>query len=130
MITLGLGRRGARKRWHGFGALLATIAIALQCFLVQTHVDLAPFDSAPSSAALTVAHNSTPALNAESAGRSSTPCIICQEFALAGAFLHAAPPALVLVLHNLSFAVPVEIARPVILPPAHPWQSRAPPSSL
>ena len=118
-------KRSARRRWTGLGAFLATIAVALQCFVVQTHVDFGPNSDLIASAA----HSGT-VLTSDVSGRAPAPCIICQELALTGAFLHASPPPIALVAQTLSFAaLRLRIALVAGLP-AHPWQSRAPPSFL
>ena len=118
-------KTSARRRWTGLGAFLATIAIALQCFVVQTHVDFGP-----SSDLIAGAAHSGAVLTRDVGGKAPAPCIICQELALAGAFLHASPPVIALVEHALSLTAPAPSIAAAFDFPAHPWQSRAPPSFL
>ncbi len=118
-------KTSARRRWTGLGAFLATIAIALQCFVVQTHVDFSPNSDLIASGA-----HSQSVLTGALSGKAPAPCIICQELALAGAFLHASPPVIALVEHALSFTAPAPTIAAAFDFPAHPWQSRAPPNLL
>ena len=128
-------RRGISLRAKsGWGALLAAIALTLQCFVVQTHVDIAPYASAGAAFEQTIgaaerapAHG-TIAVNADKSGQ--TVCLICQELALSGAFFHATPPALTLIAHTLALSAPAPRVAAVPAFPAHAWQSRAPPSFL
>jgi hypothetical protein len=125
MIGIRRLKGSARRRWTGLGAFLATIAIAFQCIVVQTHVDFAPHSDLIAGAA-----HSESVLTGALSGKAPAPCIICQELALAGAFLHASPPVIALVSHALSFAAPAPSIAATFSFPAHPWQSRAPPSFL
>ena len=119
--------RSGKSRW---GLWLAAIALTFQCFVVQTHVDFAPAIGAPAAFEQNVlsADHGVAASSAEKNGQ--IPCAICQELALAGAFMHAPPPALTLVTHALMLAAPVQRAEAVRTFPAHSWQSRGPPILL
>lgn len=114
---------GGRRSKPTFGLLLALVALAFQCFIVQPHVD-GIASAAPSFETIVAAAQATP-LNA--ANDQSAPCLICRELATAGAFLGAAPPALALLEHTIALRIapPRAPAAPIVS--AHSWQSRAPP---
>lgn len=103
------------------GASLAMLALALQCFVIQTHVDgLARVAPAHVEASVSAhASQSAPA----------TLCLICQQAALGRTATLAAPPAIQLVEHTL-FTANAPLPLPVLeTRPSRPWQSRAPPLS-
>src|SRR5262249_31175569 len=119
---------GRKKRSRGMrpGLLLALIALAFQCFVVQPHVD----GVASAAPALTAARANGQASAHDAADHSSAPCLICRELATAGAFLSAAPPALALLEHTLALRTPPPRAPVAPIIDAHSWQSRGPPLSL
>ncbi|MES1200218.1 MAG: hypothetical protein ABUS57_02065 [Pseudomonadota bacterium] len=118
-------RRRAATAQPRLGVVLAALALLFQTFVVQTHVETAPFASAHMVAAASAS------ISANTHGDEAPGvCLLCQELALSGAFLHATPPALV--VGNI-FALVIAPARTHQAPrifPAHAWQSRAPPTSL
>ena len=105
------------------GAWLAMLALAVQCLVIQPHVDVA---QAP--VATVVAHVSVQSTqpNHETQGV----CVICQAMATAGAFALSASPTLTLIERNfvattrIAYSAPIEPAR------SHNWQSRAPPPAI
>ena len=118
-----------RARHQSLLALLAIVAIFLQTFVVQTHVD--GLTGLQSATAIERANGSpAPLAHVETGSRDAQPaCPICQAMATAGTTLLASGPALVsalgLIAHEAQLAIPLVSVRP-----AHAWQSRAPPISL
>ncbi len=126
----GLTLASVRVRHQGLLALLAIIAVFLQAFVEQTHVDgvaglaspaaIARAQGVPASAQTHATHGSHDA---------QLLCPICVAMATAGTTLLASTPALVsalgVIAHETRLAIPYVSVRP-----AHAWQSRAPPLSL
>ncbi len=106
---------------RSWGGALAGLALAIQCFIIQPHVDglafLAPAQVEATTAASDQANQHAPIT-----------CVICEAAAVSRTGIIAAPPAIALVettlyLANPAPALPIVEARPTL-----PWQSRAPPS--
>ena len=122
----GLTLATMRARHQSLFALVAMIAVFLQTFVVQTHVDgLIGLQSAAAiervnGSPAPIAHIETGSHDAQAA------CPICQAMATTGTTLLASGPALVsalgLIAHETRIALPHISVRP-----AHAWQSRAPP---
>ena len=124
----GLSLGSMRARHRGLCALLSVIAIFLQTFVVQTHVD----GLAGLQAAAAVARGGdAPAPSHIENGSPDTQaaCPICEAMATAGTTLLASSPALVstvgLLAHETLLAIPRVSVRFT-----HAWQSRAPPLAL
>jgi hypothetical protein len=101
------------------GAVLAMLALTLQCFVIQTHVDGLAYAAPVQVSATAHASKSPPAVV----------CLICQQAALGRTATLAAPPAIHLVEHTL-FLANAPLPLPVLeTRPHRPWQSRAPPLS-
>lgn len=123
-------RRGSeRQGWmsrlrRGSFGLAALFAIAVQVFVVQTHVHA--FGVA--HAAFTQNEATAHALDG-TAGEAQRSCVVCQAQAEAGRML---APAAAQVVHagGLAFAQAAPDIRFVAAAPAHSWQSRAPPIVL
>ncbi|HRO02265.1 MAG TPA: hypothetical protein PLS69_01475 [Terricaulis sp.] len=95
------------------------IAIAMQCFVLQTHVHAA----APAEEASLSAHH-------HDAADGIGPCAICRLGAAARDVL-APPPALITPPQQLAQTqARISADRSVRLTPAPPWRSRAPPIAL
>jgi hypothetical protein len=118
-----------RARHHALLALVAIIAVLLQTFVVQTHIDglaglrpAATIESVNGSSAAS-AHFETGSRDTQQA------CPICQAMATAGTTVLASSPSLLtahgLIAHEARLAI-----RLVAVRPAHAWQSRAPPINL
>jgi len=120
--------------------LLALLAVALQSFVVQTHIHMGQGSGIQTISIITAAKNlgafSAPPATADAASpRDKYPitedpsnCPLCQEIAHSGQFLHsaaalAALPASVSV-HFIIFSE----ALPSFFAVSHNWHSRAPPS--
>src|SRR5262245_56004709 len=99
------------------GLTLALLALAIQCFTIQTHVDVRAL-GAPAQIETSVSTTPTD---------SSAPCLICQEMALTGAFLQATPPTLALLAHTLVLRTPAPYLAAARIFPAHAYFSRGPP---
>jgi hypothetical protein len=104
------------------GAWLATLALAIQCLVIQPHIDVA-------SASVETAHVH---LQTAQPGSDSSKgvCVICQAMATAGAFALSASPTLGLLDRNFVASAPVNHATPVERARSHNWQSRAPPQAV
>ncbi|HYK79081.1 MAG TPA: DUF2946 family protein [Micropepsaceae bacterium] len=121
--------------------LLALLAIALQSFVVQTHIHMGQGSSGIQTISIITAAKHIGAFSAPAAApNDATPrdkypitedpsnCPLCQEIAHSGQFLHsaaalAAIPASVSV-HFIIFSE----ALPSFFAVSHSWHSRAPPS--
>lgn len=115
-----------RLRRGSFG-LAALFAIALQVFVVQTHVHA--FGAAHAALAFAQSPDDATAHARDGAGEAQRPCIVCQTLADTGRML---PPAAAQVQPAAARAVaaPAPAIRFVAAAPAHSWQSRAPPIVL
>jgi len=117
-----------RGRYQRLFALVAIIAVLLQTFVVQTHIDdlvgLNP-------AAVEHANGASPAGPHVAIGsrEPQTPCLICQTMATTGTTLLASDPALITALGLIVHEARLPI-RHISVRPTHAWQSRAPPISL
>lgn len=116
-----------RLRRGSFG-LAALFAIALQVFVVQTHVHA--FGVAHAAPAFTQSsHEATAHAPDGAAGEAQRICVVCQAQAEAGRML---APAAAQVVHaaGIAYAQATPDIRFVAAAPAHSWQSRAPPIIL
>lgn len=114
----------APARSSTIGAWLAMLALAIQCLVIQPHVD-----GVVASAAATSAYGHVQ--TAQPASDSSQgPCVICQAMATAGAFALSASPSLGLVERTFLATAPIDHARPIERARSHNWQSRAPPQTI
>jgi hypothetical protein len=104
------------------GVWLAMLSLAIQCLVIQPHVDAS---YAPISAAAHVSVQAAPA-NHETQGV----CVICQAVAAAGAFALSASPSLAFVERSILADAPVQQAKPSERVRSHDWQSRAPPQTI
>lgn len=116
------------KRAFTFAAL---IAISLQSFVVQSHVDGLDGLGARATIERAAGHgvDQAAARAISGSGDSQTACPICEALATAGAAVFASGPALVSALGVIAHEAIVDI-RTVPVRPAHAWQSRAPPIAL
>ena len=105
------------------------LAIFLQTLVVQPHIDGLP-GAAPHA---TVASGSTGPSDTPELSRLATgvqaACAICEAQATAGASLLGAAPVQASTFGRIAAASRVAVPR-VQAPPAHAWQSRAPPIVL
>ena len=113
-------------RFRFVSTLAALLAVCLQAFVLQTHVDGlaglgAGVEFAPSNAASAHVTNTTPG--------KAIACPICQASATSGATLLFAGPALATAGGGVATESRIALRRgPVVA--AHAWQSRAPPIHL
>jgi hypothetical protein len=116
-----------RRLMNGVGIWLASLAILLQTFVVQTHVD--SFGVQPElgrgSIAAPVALDRGVSVSAQS-DDASAPCVICQAMATAGNSLVSEPAHLGVLLGD-TVVEPFLIFACVMTRPSHAWRSRAPP---
>ena len=118
-----------RARHQHLFALVAIVAVFIQTFVVQTHVD--GLTGLGSAAAIERANGSpAPLAHVETGSRDAqSVCPICQVMATAGTTVLASAPSL-LTAHGLIAHEAAQLIRRVAVRPAHAWQSRAPPTSL
>ena len=102
---------------------LAMLALAIQCLVIQPHVDVtyAPVSAEASHFATQVTQPSHDAQGV---------CVICQAMATAGAFALSASPAIVLIESNFIATTPSPRVEPAQRARSHNWQSRAPPQAI
>lgn len=122
------GRSGTPVR--RVAALLAGLAIFLQAFVVQTHVDgLVGLNTRASIESAAATSHAPAAQTVTLPGDAQAPCLICQVLASSGNTLLAQAPALTAIAdQSLGEATPS--IRRVVARPAYSWQSRAPPIVL
>jgi hypothetical protein len=117
--------RRTQAGWAFYAVLarsLAVLAFAIQCFVVDPHVDGLAFHSADAAVSTSIS-------SSEHAGKQApATCIICQEAAISRtAMLDGAPPIRI-VEHSLYLSSAPPRAPLLETRPSRPWQSRAPPS--
>jgi hypothetical protein len=112
------------RRSSLLGAWLAVLALAIQCLVIQPHVDGASELLIRSAQAAVEAAPASP-----DPGRGGV-CIICQTVAVAGVLTLTAAPALVHVHANFVSAAPANRSHLIQRARSHNWQSRGPPHSL
>ena len=118
--------------------LLALSAIAIQCFLVQTHVHAGPERLSANAPIVEIGvryagamfdhpeelihHGPIPPNHGQSSA-----CYLCQS-ALGGAAVLSYPPTVALIANNvIANATAIDRRAPVRALRSHAWQSRAPP---
>lgn len=110
-----MGQNRPRRAWT---RLIAALALAIQVFVIQTHVD--GFAFADTSAAQVIQSQDQ---------HGPLACVICEAAATAQNGITPTPPALTL-LEASVFVASATPALPVLESrPSLPWQSRAPPLS-
>jgi hypothetical protein len=122
-------RRGRASRVRWASTLLASLAVLLQAFVVQTHVHgLAGQDTGVSIALF---DGGQPPTNNGTAPnhRNQQPCLICQALATGASAVVSATPTFAPLTHALR-AEPVAEVALIATRPSHAWQSRAPPTAL
>jgi len=105
------------------GAWLAMLALAIQCLVIQPHID-GVFAAATAETAQFSAQVAPPNHDAQGV------CVICQAMATAGAFALSASPTLTLIERNFVATTPIAHSAPVEPVRSHNWQSRAPPQAI
>ncbi len=113
----------APRRTPLFGVWLAVLALAIQCLVIQPHVDAA---YAPISAETSHVAAQLTAPNHET----QSVCVICQAMATGGAFALSISPTLVLIERSVLASAPAHRPRPAQRARSHNWQSRAPPHTV
>lgn len=116
--------RSRREGWAAFTRTLAVLALAIQCLVIQTHVDIAARDTAV-QAAVTASHDGNAPVH-----RAKSDCIICQTAAAARTSLTTPSIGLPLLAQA---SVPLSLQTVAQRAPriaAHAWRSRAPPSTI
>jgi len=106
---------------------LAVLALAFQCFVVQTHVHAGGFAPVEAAASDGLIHTNSAVAQAP---HEDAACLLCEQMALAGTVLMPATHEIVLV-EKLVFAkltLPFLVAARTFA--SHNWRSRAPPLSL
>ena len=106
------------------GAWLTMLALAIQCLVIQPHID-GVFASASAETAHVHLQTAQPGSDSKQGV-----CIICQAMATAGAFALSASPSLGLIERTFLATAPVNHTAPVERARSHNWQSRAPPQAI
>lgn len=123
MARAGEVRRG-KPRWRAITWLVA-FAFTLQSFVTQTHIHVTP--QVAGSAAIVKLLDRASAEHKAPVEKDKTTCPFCQAIARAGAFFASVAPLLPLPVTLVKHAIPALLSLTVHAPPAHSWQSRAPP---
>ncbi|MFZ2029807.1 MAG: hypothetical protein WAU68_05840 [Vitreimonas sp.] len=105
------------------GAWLAMLALAIQCLVIQPHID-GVFAPVTAETAHFIAQVTQPGHDAQGA------CVICQAVATTGAFALSASPTLALFERNFVASAPIPRSTPIEPARSHNWQSRAPPQAI
>lgn len=114
------------SRPNRFATWLAILALAFQCFVVQTHVHAVTYSPAEaSSSAQTHWAGATAHAPHEDAA-----CLLCEQMALAGTVLMPTTHEIVLVEKYFFAKVTLPFIAAAWRVASHHWRSRAPPSSL
>lgn len=121
-------RRGFDLR-RSLVTLAALVAILAQTFIVQTHVDFAGVAPAAASAQATSGAAPIRAEVGQAPADDTSPCVICQTLATAGAAIMASATAPIAAATDIPPNAPIQIDW-VGVRPAYSWQSRAPPTRL
>ena len=123
-------RRRSAPPWL---ALLGVLAIAIQCFVVQTHVHGAANWTAANLQAIAAAEpgdnsRGAPAspLNHDSGGD----CYLCQSAVAGTAVLSSLPTLPSIQLNFIAVGAAIVRAAPLLALRSHTWRSRAPPLPL
>jgi hypothetical protein len=113
----------APRRTPVISVWLAMLALAVQCFVIQPHVDVsyAPISAGPAHVSVQA---SQPGHDAQGV------CVICQAMATAGAIALSVSPTLVLIERSVIATAPAPHVEPSQRARSHNWQSRAPPQSI
>ena len=106
-----------------FGAWLAMLALAIQCLVIQPHVE-DHYATVSAETSHFTAEVTQPGHETQSV------CIIGQALATAGAFALSASHARVLIDCNLIATAPAPHVEPSQQARSHSWQSRAPPQAI
>ena len=114
------------SRWRVAIALLVTLTVALQCYVVQTHIHLTP-DQSASLRAFTHGIGGDRDHDRYPPGDDPANCPICQEMLHLGQFVAPSAQALLAPQVAISTIAFVETALPFILAVSHNWRGRAPP---
>jgi hypothetical protein len=97
------------------------LALAIQCLVIQPHIDVF------GSTSVEAAHIQTVQTGSD---QSQAVCVICQAMATAGAFALSASPTLGIVERNFLASAAVYYSEPLQRARSHNWQSRAPPQAI
>jgi hypothetical protein len=98
------------------------LALAIQCLVIQPHIDGVFASTATAHVQLQRAQPTSDTKQGV--------CVICQAMATAGAFALSASPTLGLFERNFVASAPSNHVTPVESARSHNWQSRAPPQAV
>ncbi len=117
-----------------FGRPLAILAIAIQCLVIQTHVDVFALQRA---AEIVVTDYGTAAVASPATpgaprpgGHGPANCLVCQAAALGGSAVLSSAPETVAAQYVALVAQLLPRLPVVAASPSHTWLSRGPPNSL
>lgn len=128
-------RHPSRSRWTVI--LFGVFALAIQCFVVQTHVHITPAqwaqfeqawlaEHAAAGDQATVTHHQPPK-DRYPAKEDPANCPLCRELALAGHFVMPVAAVVVLPVTVDVHPVSVAVTAVAVRAPCHDWRGRAPP---
>lgn len=125
-------RSALTKRSLGqrLAAYFALLAIAIQCFVVQPHVDPVAITTAQAVAITHLAADQNAASLTDETKHSAATCIICQASLTGGAGLASTPSPTLVAYSALSVATPLPTAPAISTTPSHTWRSRGPPTLI
>jgi len=119
-----------RARFGRLFTLAAMVAVLLQAFVVQTHIDGLALLTSGAAIERSVGGGQPPAAQLTNIVHDTqAPCPICQDLATAGVTILSAAPALTTMVAIIGHEARIDIRR-IVVRPGHAWQSRGPPPSL
>ncbi|MBX3431088.1 MAG: hypothetical protein KF779_15995 [Hyphomonadaceae bacterium] len=121
-----------RSLGQRLAAYLALLAIAVQCFVVQPHID--PLVLTAPRAAATAASDAPPAIvvaaSSDQAHHAAAGCAICQTALAGGHGIAPTASADHVEQAGLFISSPLPERPPLTATPSHSWQSRGPPQLI
>jgi hypothetical protein len=121
-----------RSLGQRLAAYFALLAIAVQCFIVQPHVDPIAL-AAPRAAAIAasdVVFTNVATVSHDQANHAAAGCVICQTALSGGHGIAPLGPAAQFEQASLFIAAPLPEQPHLSATPSHAWQSRGPPQLI
>ncbi|MCX7359388.1 MAG: hypothetical protein NT015_14760 [Alphaproteobacteria bacterium] len=121
-----------RSLGQRLAAYFALLAIAVQCFIVQPHVDPIAL-AAPRAAAIAasdVVFASIATASIDKANHAATGCVICQTALSGGHGIAPSVPGADTEQASLFISAPLPEQAHLSATPSHAWQSRGPPQLI
>lgn len=121
-----------RSLGQRLAAYFALLAIAVQCFVIQPHVDPVAF-AAPRAAVLAASDavaTETASASLDQAKHTALACVICQTALSGGHGIAPATPAKYVEQIGLFIAAALPEQLHISATPSHAWRSRGPPQLI